>query len=237
MRLDKYISHQLKCGSKSARLLIAQGKVSINAIVVRDNLIEVNALSNVACEGRSLGSEQAHYVMLNKPRGIVSATVDEEHQTVVDLIHESYGEQLHIAGRLDKESTGLLILTNDGIWSKLLTEPIMAIPKRYMVTTENEIATEVAERFAEGFYFAYEDITTLPAELEILSPRSAIVTIYEGKYHQIKRMFHAVGNRITSLHRLSIGCLEIDPSLEAGEYRSLTDAEIVSTKSLCSLGT
>jgi len=234
LRLDKYISQQLQCGSKSARLLIAQGKVCVDKIKVTDNLREVTALSDVVCDGIVINLEIAKYIMLHKPQGCVSATVDDEHQTVIDLIIEPYANQLHIAGRLDKESTGLLILTNDGIWSKLLTEPVMAIPKRYLVTTEKKIELGVRERFAEGFYFAYEDITTLPAELEILSEKSAIVTIYEGKYHQIKRMFHAVENRITSLHRLSVGCLELDPCLEPGSYRELTEPEITATKNLCS---
>jgi len=234
MRLDKYISHQLKCGSKSARQMIAQGKVCVGKNVVRDNLTDVTELSDVTCEGQSLGQGKAEYIMLNKPRGCVSATIDDEHETVVDLIHEPFADQLHIAGRLDKESTGLLILTNDGGWSKSLTEPIMAIPKRYLVTTSQVIDQGVVERFLDGFYFAYEDVTTLPAELEILEEKSAIVTIYEGKYHQIKRMFHAVGNRINSLHRMSIGCLELDVNLKQGEYRSLTDDEIRATKNLCS---
>lgn len=234
MRLDKYISQKLQCGSKAARLLVAQGKVNLGGIVTRDNLIEVSDLCDVTCEGRRINDEDAIYIMLNKPQGCVSATVDEVHQTVVDLITEPYAQQLHIAGRLDKESTGLLILTNDGIWSKSLTEPVMAIPKRYLVTTEKEIKPEVKARFAEGFYFAYEDITTLPAELEILSEYSAVVTIYEGKYHQIKRMFHAVENRITSLHRLSVGSLKLDEALKPGAYRSLTVEEVRATKNLCS---
>jgi len=189
----------------------------------------VNALTNITFEGKELNL-QPYYIMMNKPQGCVSATIDDEHQTVIDLISESFAELLHIAGRLDKESTGLLILTNDGIWSKLLTEPRMLIPKRYLVTTEKEIIPEVKARFEGGFYFAYEDIMTLPAELEIVSTNSAIVTIYEGKYHQIKRMFHAVNNRVVSLHRLSVGCLILDESLELGAYRSLTDNEIAATK-------
>ena len=164
--------------------------------------------------------------MLNKPAGWISATKDEQHHTVIDIIHERFAPELHIAGRLDKESTGLLILTNDGIWSRLLTEPVMAIPKRYLITTESHIPANTAEIFHAGIYFAYEDITTHPAELDILSPKRAIITIYEGKYHQIKRMFHAIGNRVTSLHRLSIGSITLDPTLAPGEYRALTEQEL-----------
>jgi len=164
--------------------------------------------------------------MMNKPAGYVSATVDDESETVVSLIDEPYAEVLHLAGRLDKQSTGLLVLTNDGGWSRRVTEPESSIGKRYLVSTESEIAEDAVASFAEGIYFAFEDLTTLPADLEVLTPQTAIITIYEGRYHQVKRMFRAVGNRVLSLHRLSIGELELDDSLASGEYRLLSPAEV-----------
>jgi 16S rRNA pseudouridine516 synthase len=135
-------------------------------------------------------------------------------------------ETLHIAGRLDRASTGLLILTNDGKWSRRLTEPKEGIPKVYELTTAEPITAETVMRFKQGIYFAYEDLTTQPAELQILSAQRAQITIYEGRYHQIKRMFHAVGNRITSLHRLRMGAIQLDESLTPGQYRDLTQQEI-----------
>ena len=230
MRLDRYICKQLNCSRSDVRLIISKGFVEVDGEIVLSNNHTVTQFSKVICDGKILLSKSAYYIMLHKPAGYVSATVDDEHPTALDLIKESYAEQLHIAGRLDKASTGLLILTNDGTWSRYLTEPIMAIPKRYLVTTERPIESWYIEKFDQGFYFAFENITTLPAKLEIVSEQSAIVTIYEGKYHQIKRMFHAVENRITSLHRLSIGCLELDEALNPGEYRNLTDREIAATK-------
>ena len=226
MRLDKWVQKNKGCGKSEARRLIASGAVVVGGEEVRDSLFDVTQFNDVMIDGDLVQRNRAHYVMLNKPAGCVSATTDPEHQTVVDLINEPFAGELHLAGRLDKESTGLTILTNDGQWSRLITEPDEAVPKTYLVTTENVIMPETVAAFEEGFYFAYEDITTLPAELELLSERSGRVVIYEGKYHQIKRMFHAVGNRVTSLHREKIGGITLDEELPLGGYRCLTDTEV-----------
>jgi len=226
MRLDKWIQKYCDCGKSTARKMIARKSVIVDGNVVIDSLFEVNQFQRILLDGELVQDKEAYYIMLNKPAGVVSATVDPEHKTVVSLIDEPFADTLHLAGRLDKESTGLVILTNDGIWSRKLTEPDEAIPKSYLVTTEHEILPETVTAFTEGFYFAYEDITTLPAELEIHSEKSARVVIYEGKYHQIKRMFHAVGNRITSLHRESMGEIMLDKNLLSGCYRSLNFNEI-----------
>lgn len=226
MRLDKWIQSHKQCGKASARRLIASGVVRVDGESVRDSVFEVTRFHEISIDDEVAQANHAYYIMLNKPAGFVSATTDPVHQTVIDLIDEPFSTQLHLAGRLDKESTGLMILTNDGQWSRLITEPDEAIPKTYLVTTEKEISPECVQAFRAGFYFAYEDITTLPAELEILTSSSARVIIYEGKYHQIKRMFHAVGNRITSLHREKIGNITLDENLPLGHYRFLTDEEI-----------
>jgi 16S rRNA pseudouridine516 synthase len=228
MRLDKWIQKHKGCGKSTARRLIASGEVTIDGGSVRDSVFDVTRFHEIQISGESglAQSNTAHYIMLNKPAGCVSATSDPEHQTVIDLIAEPFAGLLHLAGRRVKESTGLTILTNDGRWSRLITEPDEAIPKTYLVTTEKPISPESVDAFREGFYFAYEDITTLPAELKILSSNSARVIIYEGKYHQIKRMFHAVSNRVTSLHREKIGNITLDKNLPLGHYRSLTDEEI-----------
>jgi 16S rRNA pseudouridine516 synthase len=120
----------------------------------------------------------------------------------------------------------LLLLTNNGRWSKAVTEPLEEISKVYRVTTRDEIPPETAAFFAAGIYFAYEDLTTRPALLEIIAEREARLTIHEGRYHQVKRMFHAVGNQVLSLHRESIGPLVLDHSLPPGKFRPLTAAEV-----------
>jgi len=230
MRLDKWIQKHCQCGKSAARVMIARGSVVVDAEVIRDSLFEVNQFQQIHLDGKLSQSKEAHYIMLNKPAGVVSATADSRHETVVDLIEESFASTLHLAGRLDKESTGLMILTNDGHWSRKLTEPNEAIPKSYLVMTETEISIETVDAFEQGFYFAYEDLTTLPAQLEILNSYEARVVIYEGKYHQIKRMFHAVGNRVISLHRESMGMIELDETLPLGAYRSLVPDEINSVR-------
>jgi 16S rRNA pseudouridine516 synthase len=135
-----------------------------------------------------------------------------------------------LAGRLDFNTTGLLLLTNDGKWSRKITQPAQKIPKTYLVQTKEVIADEYVRVFAEGIYFGFEDLKTLPAELTILSPHSARLTIYEGRYHQIKRMFGFFNNEVVGLHRVSMGNIVLDKNLEAGEYRLLTDEEIDSIK-------
>ena len=176
--------------------------------------------------GEVLPFEEALYFMLNKPAGYLSATSDPEHPTVMELIDHPQRDELHLAGRLDRASTGLLLLTNNGRWSKHVTEPGSGVGKTYLVETAEDISEETARQFAEGIYFAYEDLTTQPANLEVLSTREARLTIREGRYHQVKRMFHAVGNRVTALHRESIGGLVLEAGLAVGEARRVTEGEV-----------
>ena len=147
----------------------------------------------------------------------LSATSDPQHPTVIDLIDEPYAADLHIAGRLDRASTGLLLLTNDGRWSRSLTEPDKKVPKIYQVQLRDPVRADCAEIFSQGIYFAFEDLTTSPVELTILSETSVEITLYEGRYHQIKRMFHAIGNKVVGLHRAQIGELKLG-QLPVGSY-------------------
>ena len=226
MKLSRFLYHHTSHGKNDVRRILAAGRVTVDGKVERDSQSDIGDFTQVTLDDRVLRDTSAVYLMLNKPAGYLSATVDDEHPTVMELIDAP--ETLHIAGRLDRASTGLLILTNDGKWSRRLTEPKEGVPKVYEVTTAEPITAETAMRFQQGIYFAYEDLTTQPAELQILSAQRAQITIYEGRYHQIKRMFHAVGNRITSLHRLSMGAIQLDPQLAAGQYRNLTRQEIES---------
>ena len=164
--------------------------------------------------------------MLHKPPGCVSATQDLEHPTVLDLLNEPDQHELHIAGRLDFNTSGLMLITNDGQWSRHVTQPQTKMPKVYYVETEQEIGPEYISKFIEGVYFAFEDLTTQPAELELLGPCSARLSIVEGRYHQVKRMFGYFNNKVVLLHRESIGPLVLDSQLAPGEYRALSDQEI-----------
>jgi len=214
-------------GRREVRALMARGVVEVNGVVVLNGRAEVGEFDRVVLRGETLQDRRAVYVMLHKPAGYVSATVDDEHPTVMELIGDAFGdEELHMAGRLDRASTGLLLLTNDGDWSRRLTLPQEGHGKVYLVETAEPISAETAEAFARGIYFGYEDITTGPAELQILGERRGRLTIYEGKYHQVKRMFHAVGNRVVSLHRERVAHITLDPQLAVGEWRELSEDEL-----------
>ncbi|SNC66143.1 16S rRNA pseudouridine516 synthase [Marinobacter sp. es.048] len=227
MKLSRILSNRNGVSRRQANLLIASGHVAVNDAICREPAIEVDRFSSVRVDGAIIQTgEHRLYLMLNKPQGFLSATVDDSHRTVLDLIDPDLRPDLHIAGRLDRSSTGLLILTNDGHWSRQLTEPRIKIPKVYRVSTAYPISPETPQRFAEGIWFEFEQLTTSPAHLDLLSPCKARVTIYEGRYHQLKRMFHAVGNRVTALHRERMGNILLDDTLAVGEYRPLTTGEI-----------
>jgi 16S rRNA pseudouridine516 synthase len=146
---------------------------------------------------------------------------------VLDLLDEPDKHELHLAGRLDFNTTGLMLITNDGVWSRRLTQPQTKIAKIYYVETEQAITPDYVEKFAEGFYFAFEKLTTQPAQLTVLGPRSARLSIVEGRYHQIKRMFGHFDNKVLRLHRESMGPLRLDPDLAPGAYRPLDAAQIL----------
>jgi 16S rRNA pseudouridine516 synthase len=228
MRLSRIVSSQNGVSRRQANQLLAAGRIRVDDAVCLDGQQEVSRFQQVCIDDTVIQqAAPAYYLMLHKPAGYLSATVDDQHPTVMELLDPSLRPHLHIAGRLDRASTGLLILSSDGIWSRRLTEPTVKIPKVYRVTTAYAISSDTADRFKEGIWFEYEQLRTSPASLETLGEREVRVTIYEGRYHQLKRMFHAVGNRVTSLHRESMGGLTVD-GLEPGSYRHLSAQEVSS---------
>ncbi len=170
--------------------------------------------------------ERALYLMLHKPAGYLSATSDPEHPTVIDLIDDADKHSLHLVGRLDRSTTGLVLLTNDGRWSKQIMAADQKVAKVYVVETADPIGEDAEDAFARGFYFHTEDITTLPAKLERLGERRARLTLHEGRYHQVKRMFHRINNRVTALHRERIGGLSLPEDLQPGKWRMLFKDEL-----------
>lgn len=226
MRLDRYLIRQGKHSGKEIARILADGRVRVDGGIESSGLTRIDRFSRIELDGEPLQAEQAIYLMLHKPAGYLSATIDPLHPTVIDLIDHPMRGVLHLAGRLDRASTGLLLLTNDGRWSKRVTEPKEEITKVYRVTTRDAILPETAGIFATGIYFAYEDLTTRPAVLEALGEREARLSIHEGRYHQVKRMFHAVGNQVTSLHRERIGPLVLGDDLPPGAFRHLTPEEV-----------
>jgi 16S rRNA pseudouridine516 synthase len=227
MRLDRFLANLPCYNRQQVRLLLVQRRVRVDAKVVTDPQAKVREFSSVEVDDQLLqAGRPARYLMLHKPAGCVSATQDPQHRTVLDLLPAELRDDLHIAGRLDYNTTGLLILTNDGQWSRRLTQPTTKLPKHYLVETEDEIGAHYVAKFREGFYFAFEDLTTLPAQLDILGPRQARLAIVEGRYHQVKRMFGHFDNKVVGLHRESMGAIQLDPRLAPGEFRALTGDEI-----------
>ncbi|MFT7266319.1 MAG: 16S rRNA pseudouridine516 synthase [Halioglobus sp.] len=225
-RLDRFISSTLKIPRKEVRLMLAQRRVQVDGITAADMSQVINAFSKVRVDGETIQDETPQYVMLNKPAGVVSATSDEKHTTALDLIEPPLRSQLHIVGRLDFNSTGLLLLTNDGVWSRQLSWPENKLVKRYRVTVQKPLTHEHVEAFERGIYFKFEGITTRPAQLEILSDFEAEVGLVEGRYHQIKRMFGRFDNKVLDLHRYAVGGLILDTGLAAGASRPLTKSEL-----------
>jgi len=228
-RIDRYISKKLSVNRRDIKLMLAQGRIIINGIIIRDVTTIVEEFDYVLFDGEVLQNKQALYIMMNKPIGVVSATKDALHKTVIDLQPtDLHLADLHIVGRLDLNTSGLLLLTNDSRWSRRLMAPEEKVSKVYQVGLENTLTEEYISAFAEGMYFSFEDITTQPARLTILSDKVAEVILQEGKYHQIKRMFGRFRNPVLTLHRSAIGNLILDTDLRAGESRSLTSAEVSS---------
>jgi 16S rRNA pseudouridine516 synthase len=226
-RLDRFLSQKLQRNNKEIRLLLAAGSVVVDGIITNDPQQPIDEFSHIVREGEVLQARDRQYIMLYKPKGIISATVDAHQQTVLDLISLPNKSELHIAGRLDKNSTGLLLLSNDGRWSKSLSDASVKCKKIYQVTVRDEITDACIDAFANGIYFDYENITTAPAVLQRLTPRTAQVQLTEGRYHQIKRMFGRFRNPVLSIHRIAIGAITLDENLLPGQYRALTDKEVL----------
>ncbi len=227
-RLDRFMGTQAGINARDVKLMLARKRIVVDGTAATDTRQIIDEFSHVLLDDRILQSNTPHYVMMHKPIGVVSATKDEQHKTVIDLLDYSYCTSLHIVGRLDLNSSGLLLLTNDGRWSRHLTAPEKKIEKVYRVTVKNPITEDYIEAFAEGMYFAYEDITTRPVKLNIISDTVAELILVEGRYHQIKRMFGRFRNPVLQLHRIAIGNLSLGSTLSPGQSRELNDEEISS---------
>jgi 16S rRNA pseudouridine516 synthase len=236
-RIDRYISKKLNINRRDVKLMLAQGRIVINGEMVREIMTMVEEFDHVVLDGELLQDKKAVYIMMNKPIGVVSATKDDLHKTVIDLLPNSLlinevnpkvdvDHDLHIVGRLDLNTSGLLILTNDSRWSRKIMSPEAKVKKVYEVTLENNVTDETIAAFAKGMYFPFENITTLPAQLKVLTNNTAEVVLMEGKYHQVKRMFGRFRNPVLALHRSSVGNLVLDESLAAGESRALRLDEV-----------
>ena len=229
IRLDKFLA-DMGIGTRTeVKKMIRQGKVKIGDTVVKSPEQKIDtATQKVFCEGQKVGYEKYEYYMLNKPAGYVSATTDAKDKTVLDLITDKKRKDLFPVGRLDKDTEGLLLITNDGDLAHRLLAPKKHVDKLYYAKVEGLVTEDDVKTFAEGVNIG-DDEMTRPAVLEILKSDDISeihLTIQEGKFHQVKRMFKAVGKKVIYLKRVSMGTLRLDENLKLGEYRALTEEEL-----------
>lgn len=229
MRLDKFLSQQLEISRAIASRELRARRVTVNGEVVRDGAFKLTSEHHIEYDGNTLEQQCGpRYFMLNKPEGYVCSTDDPEHPTILHFLAEPMAYKLHAAGRLDIDTTGLVLLTDDGQWSHRITSPRHHCEKTYLVTLAEPLDPSVIGQFSAGIQLKNEKSLTKPATLEVISEQRVRLTISEGRYHQVKRMFAATGNHVQALHRERIGSIILDPDLNPGDYRPLSATEIAS---------
>jgi 16S rRNA pseudouridine516 synthase len=226
MRLDQFVSQALHISRSEAQKQIRAGLISVDGQRVLKAPTAIAAHAQVCYDDEVLSLPGLLYLMLHKPSGVISATEDPSQRTVLDLIKHPHVHTLHPVGRLDKDTTGLLLLTNDGQWSHRISAPRQHVPKIYLATLTEPISPTALKELAEGVLLNGESKPVAASNLEALPNQQLRLTLHEGKYHQVKRMLAAVGNQVESLHRERIGGLNLDPQLAAGEWRLLSNAEL-----------
>lgn len=229
LRLDKYMA-DLQVGTRSeVKNLIRKGRVTVDGSICKEPDRKITlGVQEVMLDQVKLEYASYEYYMLNKPQGVVSASSDKFTETVVDLIDTAVRKDLFPVGRLDKDTEGLLLITNDGDLAHRLLSPKKHVDKVYYAKIAGRVTKDDVQAFAQGLVVD-EELTALPANLEILSSGDISeihVVLHEGKFHQVKRMFEAVGKEVIYLKRIAMGSLTLDESLQAGEYRSLTKEEL-----------
>lgn len=233
IRLDKYLA-DMGIGTRAeVKKYIRQGKIMVDDMVVKSPEMKINiGCRQIFYNGKQVAYEQFEYYMLNKPAGVVSAAADKKDKTVIDLIAEKKRKDLFPVGRLDKDTEGLLLITNDGDLAHRLLAPKKHVNKVYYAKIQGIVTEEDKAAFAEGVSIGNGE-TAKPAALEILQSDEISeirLTIQEGKFHQVKRMFESIGKKVIYLKRLSMGSLVLDETLALGAYRPLTEEEL---KQLC----
>ena len=229
MRLDKFLAHQTGISRTLVARELRTGLVTVDGEIVKSGSRQISADNEVAYDGNIMSHVTGpRYFMLNKPEGYVCSTDDPVNPTILYFVDEPVAHKLHAAGRLDIDTTGLVLRTDDGQWSHRITSPKHHCEKTYRVTLDAPVADDTAALFAQGVMLNGEQHPTKPARLEIITAQDVRLTISEGRYHQVKRMFAAAGNHVNALHRERIGGIVLDETLAPGEYRPLTDEEIQS---------
>lgn len=226
-RIDKIIASQGKYSRSEVKALISKKKVSVDGEIIKTSSIKVDPhTSSIVINGEELSFKKNVYLMLNKPKGYVSATEDRDHQTVLELVPERFaGRDLFPAGRLDRDTTGLMIITDDGQMAHNILSPKKHIQKIYQVELDIPVTDQMSKGFENGIEL--NDGVCKEAFLEITGEKTCFVTLKEGRYHQIKRMFGCFGAKVVELHRVAMGNLHLPEDLPVGVCRELTEEELL----------
>ena len=228
MRLDKYLSNMNIASRSKVKEILKGGRVRVNSKVETKGDVKIDPEADVIeFDGVRIFYEQYRYFMLYKPQGCVSATKDRLSDTVLDILKDENTDGLFPVGRLDKDTEGLLIITNDGKTAHELLSPAKHVDKKYLVHLDKGIDDDARAKIEAGIDIG-DDKPCLPCEIEKIEDDKVLITIREGRFHQVKRMFAAVGLTVTYLKRISMGAVALDDSLKPGEYRRLTDEEVKS---------
>lgn len=229
VRLDKYISNQLNLSRSVVRTALRRGQATVNGVTVKDGAFSVDTQKDsVIFDGKEIAYKKYIYILMNKPKGVLSASNDKNRKTVVDLVPQVMQRAgLFPVGRLDKDTTGFLIITDNGEYAHNCISPKKLIPKTYIVTLDGQLSESMIPLFKEGITLA-DGTKCQSAKLQIIDEYKARVTITEGKYHQIKRMFGVVNLGVNELHRESMGGFKLPDTLKAGECIEITEKEAFS---------
>lgn len=226
MRLDRYLSETTGMSRKEATKALHREDVTVDGVVHKKGAFQVPEGALVVCNHVPLKLLGPTYLMMHKPLGSVCANDDPLHRTVFTYLDVPNPDKLHTVGRLDLDTSGLLLITNDGQWSHRITAPKQQCPKVYHAWLADPLTGADVAAFAAGLQLRGEAKLTAPAKLEIMNEREALVHLHEGRYHQVRRMFAAVGNKVEQLHREQVGGLKLDADLAPGETRALTAEEV-----------
>jgi len=224
MRLDKFVCKSTVLTKPEAVELIKAGQVTVNGAIEVNEATQVHENNDLRLNGDILKARDFRYIIMHKPAGTICSNIDEAYPSLFNHLSVENPSELHIAGRLDADTTGMVLITDDGRWSFNITSPNKECSKVYRVNLSKDIALNATEKFKAGIKLQGEQNLTRPAALEVLTAREVLLTITEGKFHQVKRMFSAIGNKVISLHRESIGNVKLD--VEEGQWRYLTPKEI-----------
>lgn len=224
MRLDRFVCKSTELMKSEALEIIHAGKVIVNGEVIINEETQVHGSKTITLNGQRLQTRPFRYLLIHKPLNTICSNIDEAYPSLFNLIDIEKISELHVVGRLDADTSGLVLITDNGSWTFNIITPSKQCKKVYRIGLSRPIAEDVAHQFKQGILLQGETRLTKPAELTIITPTEVLLTLTEGKFHQVKRMFAAVRNKVISLHREKVGSITLDVPL--GQWRHLTIDEI-----------